>query len=226
MRLAVVVGHDNVRRGAIGRLWTPEGREIPGRVEVEANEVLARQIATAATLRGHEARVFLHLARGSSGLPALEDSRVVRSPSWTATAQATAREVNDWRPDLALELHFNAIPQRTADGLPMRAWSAAFCYHWPGSGRGEALGRAVSSACAEHLRTRDLGSEGRTHTWGGAELLMLRLLVCPTALVETHNGANPRDHGRFVAALDTPLLGAAIFRAAASVMPQEARHAV
>lgn len=221
MRLAIVVGHDDVRPGARGRLpAAPDGAARPGLFEREANDVLGRQIATSATIRGHEARVFAHVARDRSGAPVLVDGVPMSAPSWRATARATAAEVNAWAPDAVLELHFNSVPRLAANGQRMRDWSTCFAYHWPGSSRGEALAATTSAACADELGAGivDRGALPAKATWSGAPLLILELCRAPAVLLESHNGANYAHHAAFVGALRTGRLGTVIAERSAALI--------
>ena len=183
----------------------------PGRVEVEVNEVLGRQIATSAMLRGHEARVFLHRALTATGRPARAEGEQGGVPSWAATARATCSAVNAWEPDAVLELHFNIVERVAADGRRMRDYDTCFAYHWPGSVRGHELARAASAACAAEIPgVRDRGAIPTSTTWSGAPLHVLQMCHAPVALVETHNGANYAHHAAFIDAVETGRLGRAL----------------
>ena len=210
MRLAVVVGHDPVRRGARGRLPANQhGHEVPGLLEFDANLRLARQMEAVGLKRGWRVRAFVHSARTRTGhIIDPTDPRPAGPPSYRATVQPTIDEVNAWRPDAVVELHFNSVPRLTPDGLRMRDWGTSFAYHFPGSPRGERIGRAASAASARVIGSEDRGSLPRAETWAGAPLRVLQGTRAPAILIESHNGANYAHHARFVEALAHGLLAA------------------
>lgn len=181
--------------------------------------MLARQIATSATVRGHEARVVLHRALTASGRPARVEGEPDGVPSWLATARATCEAVNAWRADAVLELHFNIVERLTTDGRRMRDWDTCFGYHWPGSTRAAELAAASSAACAAEIAgVRDRGAVPASATWSGAPLHVLQMCRAPVALLESHNGANYAHHAAFIGAIESGRLGRVIAeRCAATV---------
>ena len=211
MRLAVVVGHDPVRRGARGRLPANQhGHEVPGLLEFDANLRLARQMEAVGLKRGWRVRAFVHAPRTKTGqVIDAADPRPSGPPSYRATVQPTIDEVNAWRPAAVVELHFNSVPRHNGQGQRMTAgWATSFAYHFPGSPRGERIGRAASAASARVIGSEDRGSLPRAETWAGAPLRVLRGTRAPAILLESHNGANYNHHARFVEALAHGLLAA------------------
>lgn len=190
MRLAIIVGHDTRRRGAVS---------VFEHSEFEVNSELAFQIEKIGTLRGHTIRVFRHDP----------------GKGYRATVTPTFRNVNRWGPAATIELHFNSVPERNDRGERFRTWSGCFGLHFPGSGRGEALGRALSRGVSEAIGIPDHGSFPREKSWAGSPLLGLSLPNCPSVLLETHNGRNIEDVTSFHNGLALGSLAGYIVRAAA-----------
>lgn len=203
MKLAVIVGHNPVTPGAVTGC---------GVSEFQANSELALQMKRSGELRGYTVGLFWHEARDARRQPTKTRDRV----SYFGTVLPTLEAVNDWAPDCAVELHFNSVPERNAEGLRMRSWSGCFAYHHPGGFEAELLGGALASACAGQLGVPSLGSLPRKVSWAGAELLPLTRLRCPAIILETHNGRNPEDHAAFQHGIVTGALAGSLVRAAAA----------
>lgn len=219
MRLAIVVGHDFVRQGAVGVCSDSDGTKRHGLSEWEANCRLGDQIARIGCQRGYQVRAWQHTPMSIGGVEIdPTDHRPQGAHSYSRTVGPTFEAVNRWQPDAMIELHFNAVPERNAEGLRMRAWDAAFAYYWPGSTVGQALAASVSRACAQVLGSGDLGAMPRRDSWAGAPLRGLRDVKGPAILLETHNGKNYRAHAAFRHALNTGALAGEILRAAASTL--------
>ena len=181
MRVALAAGHTPRAWGATA---------VDGAREHVWQVVLVHQVLNELRARGHEAEVF----------------RRPEGPYLTAMA-SLVEQVNAWRPDLALELHFDACP--LADEAQREKWSGPTGLHWPGSARGEAHARALASAVgvATGRRAR---VRSQTTSSSGKPLLWLRDIARPSVLLETHFGSHRQDHAEATRARDDGRLAAAI----------------
>lgn len=86
---------------------------------------------------------------------------------------AKVEEVNAWRPDIALELHFNAVAP--SDGGEARG---AETLYFPGSEKGKALAERIQRALVSVCNLRDRGVKPRE------DLYFLAKTACPAVIVE------------------------------------------
>lgn len=188
MRIAIAPGHSPRRRGAVAAY---------GVREYDWQSILAGQVATELAMLGHEV-LFAH----RPDLTTLEQSM-----------GALIAKVNDWRPDLAVELHFDACP---IDGEAQREkWSGPTGLYWPGSVGGEAAARRLATAVGRVTgRAARVRSQSVSH--GGHPLHWLRDTACPAVILETHFGTHVEDHRRATQARDDGSLALAIARACGS----------
>lgn len=219
MKVALIIGHDEIRPGARASRALPSGRVVPGQTEYAGNFELCQRIASDLDRFGHQAQVYRHTPRDLAGrVVELRPDEPPRNTSYHQTVMPTIQAVNEWGADCVLELHWNAVPERNSEGLTMRDWSTTFAFHWPGSVNGERLGFAVSRAISQVLRTTDRGSVPRRASWAGATFHVLRSTRAPAILVESHNGANPTHHNRFIEAMASGELPEAIAEAIANTV--------
>jgi N-acetylmuramoyl-L-alanine amidase len=197
LRLAIVRGHRRSAQGA---------RAVNGDTEWQWAGWLGSRIMAAALEAGHEARVFDR----------------PDGPSYGENMAKLCADVDAWRPDLALELHFDAAP----GGQP---WSGSSAIHWPRDRASRTWAIQLAGACSRALVIRNRGSktnegvDGASRSWArskrdadgtlrpaGPVLYFLRDIRAPSVILETHYGSHGPDHAAALVALESGALAAAI----------------
>ena len=188
MKLAIVRGHRKGSQGATAGDGVTE--------YAFAGWLAARIVADAV---GHECRVFER----------------PDGPHYAHNMMGLVSEVNAWRPDLVLSLHFNASP----NGEP---WSGTSALHWPSDAQGKTWAVQLSGFVARAIGLRNRGAKAQDRSWSkarkvdgelrpaGPVLYILRDTLAPTVLLETHFGSNPVDHAKAIQALESGALSRAI----------------
>jgi N-acetylmuramoyl-L-alanine amidase len=165
MRVAVSVGHDEVRQGAYSPTLDLH--------EWQWCSVLARQLDTELGLRGMESRIF------------------VREPGGQYSEQMAqlCAKINDWQAShrgLVVGLHFNS----TTEG-----WAGGCALHWPSSTAGRALAVALAAAASKAIGNRNRGAIAQDRSWnaGRPPLWLLQLTREPAVILEPFFGSNESD---------------------------------
>jgi len=184
MKVAITIGHRASAQGATG---------ADGVQEWAWHRPFGRQIAAELAARGVDATVH-------------------ERPDIRRYGDAMARlcrAVNHERPDLVIELHFNAFSEPAG----MASVRGSMALHWPTSRKGARWARLLSRACAEAIGTRDRGARSQARSWSGATLYILRDTLAPAVILETHYGDDPDDHRQATEARDRGELARVIAQA-------------
>lgn len=181
--IAIVVGHDERSRGAVGD---------DGVQEWELNRGLAVRLTERLAALG------LPLAQQSYREGGVAHKRPIfyRTPGlgYRGSMRKLTAELNAERPSLVLSLHFNASSDSRATGSE--------ALHWPTSTAGLRWAALLSTTTAATLGLKDRGPRAQASSWAGAPLYILRDTQAPAVILETHFGTNPTDHAAATALQD------------------------
>lgn len=164
MNIAIVPGHDVVQQGARNPKYPAWGENT-----------YAHRVVPHVRVPGHVVRVFLR-------------------PPDVSYADALAEltgAVNEWGADVAVEVHFNSIPDANRTSPHFRG---TFGIHHPRSERGQDLARVLGKAVASILGTRSCWPMAMDTSHGGLPLYFLQKTCCPACILETHNCYDVQAH--------------------------------
>lgn len=163
MRVAISVGHDARSQGAFSLALDMH--------EHQWNGLFADALVPELESRGAVVKRF----ERPSGL------------GYQTAMAALTSEINDWGPDLVVELHFNAMDDPS--------WAGCCVLHWPSSTRGNIAAAAISEAAAEAIGNRNRGAVAQDKSWnaGRPPLYLLRDTKAPATIVESFFGSSSTD---------------------------------
>lgn len=182
-RLAIVVGHNSASQGAV--------RGDTGESEFAWNGRLARRIEALGAEYDLEVRVFFRTPGGG----------------YKTEIHRVYDEVDRWKADASIELHFNAAGSAAAEGTETLSSGTALSLR---------LAESVQREMVVALGTRDRGIKTRAaQERGGQSLIAGR---APAILVEPYFGSSPLDQRATDEEGEQERLADAIVRGAAEAM--------
>lgn len=180
MKLAIVVGHNFISQGAV--------RKDTGESEFVWNEKLARRIKKLGFQHGLKVNIFL------------------RKPANSYKEEITRvyNEVDEWKPDGSIELHFNSVESAAATGTETLS---------SGTAKSLLLAEHVQREMVSALRLKDRGiiTRARQERGGGA----LHAGLAPAILIEPFFGSSSIGTEATDSETEKERLAAAIVRGAA-----------
>lgn len=179
MRVAIAVGHNAKSPGA---------ESASGTHEFDWNSPLAENIKGVLIATGHEAAVFW------------------RTPadSYRNEMRAHCERINQYAPDVAIELHFDALDKKH---------TGASALHWPESERGRSFAGILAEHVAAAIGIRNRGARPQSQSWSGATLYFMTWVKAPAVILESHFGDFKDDHDAATKARDSGTIADAVVNA-------------